>query len=87
LGYVRLGFVPGGSRTNLDYVAERVTFDDEVDEATRILLADAQTSGGLLLSLPGEAAEDLKRRAGEEMLTAVIGEVLAGEPGSVFVAQ
>jgi hypothetical protein len=51
------------------------------------LLADAQTSGGLLLCLPGEAAEDLKRRAGEEMLTAVIGEVLAGEPGSVFVAQ
>jgi selenide,water dikinase len=85
LGYVRLGFVPGGSRTNLDYVAESVTFDEEVDEATRLLLADAQTSGGLLLSLPVPEADDLKQRARDEILTAVIGEVIEGEPGSIFV--
>jgi selenide,water dikinase len=47
------GFVPGGSRRNLDWVRPAVTSalpDDEL-----LLLADAQTSGGLLVAgeLPG----------------------------------
>jgi selenide,water dikinase len=85
LDYVRLGYVPGGSRTNLAYVSEHVSFDDAIDDAMRLLLADAQTSGGLLLSLPPQAAQELKQRAPDEMLTAVIGEVVAGEPGAILV--
>jgi selenide,water dikinase len=48
------GFVPGGSRRNLDWV--RPHLDAEVDEDELLLLADAQTSGGLLLAgeLPGQ---------------------------------
>lgn len=42
------GFVPGGSRRNLDWV--RPHLQAEVDEDELILLADAQTSGGLLLA-------------------------------------
>jgi selenide,water dikinase len=47
------GFVPGGSRRNLDWV--RPHLDSRVDEDTLLLLADAQTSGGLLVAgeLPG----------------------------------
>src|SRR3954471_22846037 len=47
------GFVPGGSRRNLDWV--RPHLDAPVDEDTLVLLADAQTSGGLLVAgeLPG----------------------------------
>jgi selenide,water dikinase len=47
------GFVPGGSRRNLDWV--RPHLDAGVDEDELVLLADAQTSGGLLLAgeLPG----------------------------------
>ena len=47
------GFVPGGSRRNLDWV--RPHLDARVDEDELVLLADAQTSGGLLLAgeLPG----------------------------------
>lgn len=46
------GFVPGGSRRNLDWVRPHLASD--VDEDELILLADAQTSGGLLLA--GEIA-------------------------------
>ena len=42
------GFVPGGSRRNLDWV--RPHLESEVDEDELVLLADAQTSGGLLLA-------------------------------------
>ncbi|OYO04777.1 selenide, water dikinase SelD [Enemella evansiae] len=47
------GFVPGGSRRNLDWVTPHLSSD--LGEEELILLADAQTSGGLLLAgeIPG----------------------------------
>lgn len=50
---LRDGFVPGGSRRNLDWVRPHLRAD--VDEDELLLLADAQTSGGLLVAgeLPG----------------------------------
>ena len=50
---LRDGFVPGGSRRNLDWV--RPHLDAQVDDEELLLLADAQTSGGLLVAgeLPG----------------------------------
>ncbi|MER6298024.1 selenide, water dikinase SelD [Kitasatospora sp. NPDC001539] len=51
---VRDGFVSGGTRRNLDWVAPHTDFG-RVAEADRLLLADAQTSGGLLVAgeVPG----------------------------------
>lgn len=48
------GFVPGGSRRNLDWVRPHLDADG-IDEDTLIFLADAQTSGGLLVvvEVPG----------------------------------
>ncbi|MDN5766581.1 MAG: selenide, water dikinase SelD [Humibacillus sp.] len=50
---LRDGFVPGGSRRNLDWV--RPHLDSSVSEDELLLLADAQTSGGLLIAgeVPG----------------------------------
>jgi selenide,water dikinase len=49
------GHVSGGTRRNLEWVAPHTSFADDVDEVTRLLLADAQTSGGLLVAgdVPG----------------------------------
>ncbi|MFL6125964.1 selenide, water dikinase SelD [Actinophytocola sp.] len=46
---LRDGFVPGGTRRNLDWVRPHADLD-AVDEDMALLLADAQTSGGLLLA-------------------------------------
>jgi selenide,water dikinase len=48
------GYLPGGSRRNLDWARPQLT-DVAVDEDELLLLADAQTSGGLLVAgeLPG----------------------------------
>jgi selenide,water dikinase len=64
------GFIPGGSRRNLDWVRPHLTA--EVDELELLLLADAQTSGGLLVTAEIPAAP-------------VIGELVAGIPGQVTV--
>ena len=50
--------VPGGSRDNLAYANSYAAWDG-VSDAEKILLADAQTSGGLLLSVPERRAEDV----------------------------
>jgi selenide,water dikinase len=44
--------VPGGTANNLQAAAESTDFDIAVEAHTRTLLADAQTSGGLLLCVP-----------------------------------
>ena len=51
---LRGGFIPGGSRRNLDWVAPHADFG-QVSAELLLLLADAQTSGGLLLAgeIPG----------------------------------
>lgn len=81
------GVVPAGSRRNLEYVQRAARFDPGVSEVDRLLLADAQTSGGLLLVVPPEnearlLAELERRGTGAR---AVIGEVVAGEPGAIEV--
>ncbi len=63
------GFVPGGSRRNLDWVRSHLSAD--VDEDELVLLADAQTSGGLLVAgeLPGHPVIGELTRPGESVIT------------------
>ena len=62
------GFVPGGSRRNLDWV--RPHLESKLDEEELVLLADAQTSGGLLVAgeLPGHPVVGELVPRGEKLL-------------------
>ena len=83
----RADFAPGGTERNLAFVQNAVTWGGDVDPALRLVLADAQTAGGLLLALPPERARLFVERAQAAGLddTAVIGELIAGEPGTITV--
>lgn len=61
---------PGGSSDNRTYYGSQVRFASDIDEISQMLLFDAQTSGGLLLSVPAGNLEALLDRA------AVVGQVL-----------
>jgi selenide,water dikinase len=51
----REGYISGGTRRNLEWVRPHAAFGPGVEEIEQLLLADAQTSGGLLLAgeIPG----------------------------------
>ena len=51
------GTVPGGTKRNLDFVNNKVQFGEHLTDIDKLLLADAQTSGGLLIALPAEKTE------------------------------
>lgn len=55
------GFFPKGTQKNYEFVQSRARFAPEVLKTRRILLCDAQTSGGLLIAVAGEKAELLER--------------------------
>jgi selenide, water dikinase len=75
----------GGSQRNLASVRPFITTSG-VDETTVRILADAQTSGGLLISVPADRSDELV----DALVTAgtlaadVIGEIVAG-PATIFL--
>ncbi len=70
---------PGGASDNRLYFGPHVRFDPEIDEASRMLLFDPQTSGGLLLAVPPQKLDGLLERAAETGQPLwPIGEVIAG---------
>jgi selenide,water dikinase len=74
---IQLGCVPEGSRQNL-YATTAVTDWENTDEARRILLTDAQTSGGLLLCVAESKLESVLSilRKADTASAAVIGKIV-----------
>ncbi|MEZ5196217.1 MAG: AIR synthase-related protein [Bacteroidales bacterium] len=46
--------IPGGTHNNLEYVANVVEWDISFNQQEKLVICDAQTSGGLLISIPSE---------------------------------
>jgi selenide,water dikinase len=84
LDCARAGHVPGGTVTNLESARSSVDLS-EVDEDARLILADPQTSGGLLVALEPSTLETFRRSASRHMLVAVIGELEGRDPGRIRV--
>lgn len=83
-GYAQRGFIPGGSADNRSHYRPAVSFEKGISEAAETVLFDAQTSGGLLLSVDPAALLDLLGSAEERGHSAwVVGEVTEGEGASV----
>jgi selenide,water dikinase len=75
------GVMPGGSRRNLTWALEFVDTGDH-DEVHQLLVADAQTSGGLVFGVDSsETAGVLAELAATGHVAAHIGTVTAATPG------
>jgi selenide,water dikinase len=78
--YAEMGTFPGGASDNRRYYGSRIHFSRDISEENQMLLYDPQTSGGLLLAIPGVGKDAFIKRASEMGLPVwEIGEALTGE--------
>jgi selenide, water dikinase len=89
LEYAAMGLLPGGLARNRDFYEAKVKIDGTVDNLKVDLLYDPQTSGGLLISVPPDKAEDvLKKLISEGIATAaVVGEIQSGPAGEIVLRR
>jgi selenide,water dikinase len=82
-----LGYLSGGTLRNREDLSPVVDWEPDVPMVLRLLLCDAQTSGGLLIAIPGDRAIQLLEslRARRTPAATIIGEVVAGESGRIQV--
>jgi selenide,water dikinase len=75
------GVVPGGSRRNLADITPHVRFPEALAEWKKLVLADAQTNGGLLATVrPRQLPSVLKSLRKRGVEAAVVGSVAKGRP-------
>ena len=82
------GSIPGGTKRNREALSAHVKFAAEIPEPLRVLLFDAQTSGGLLIAVEADRANSLLAALEREATPAAvrIGRVTRGTPGTITVS-
>jgi selenide,water dikinase len=83
-----MGMLPGGLHRNREFRISMVEISPEIPLFMVDVLFDPQTSGGLLISVPGAEAEPLLDRMRKEGIeeAAIIGEVVAEPKGRIVVS-
>ena len=85
--FAAAGIVPGGTKNNMEFAADFMEWQDNISEIMKILICDAQTSGGLLFTLNEKAAKRILpelHKAGYPH-AAVIGKVIGDGEGKIVV--
>ena len=59
LNFAKQNIIPGGSKNNLNFYQKNISFDPKISNFKKLILADAQTSGGLLISCPKSESKKL----------------------------
>tara|TARA_Y100001970_G_scaffold256065_1_gene333378 strand:+ start:390 stop:1325 length:936 start_codon:yes stop_codon:yes gene_type:complete len=62
------GIIPGGSKRNLEYAQNYVKFSNTLSPTEKLLACDAQTSGGLLISIPNNEADQFISTFGDQAI-------------------
>lgn len=85
--FASMGMIPAGSFSNQKYCSKHLEIKPSIDPILLDLLSDAQTSGGLLISIPSEKADLLVHKLKEKGTPAasIIGEVLPEPVGMIQV--
>ena len=81
------GIVPGGAKRNFDFRKDMVLFEKHISPEIKDILFDPQTSGGLLICIAGNDAEQLitaMKKNGIEKAS-IIGEVINKPAGKLLV--
>jgi selenide,water dikinase len=83
------GNISGGTTRNMEALKEIVQLEDGISNIDFTILADAQTSGGLLISVPEERSTALIKSLvdNQSLYSSVVGKVIEGDPGAITVQK
>jgi len=87
LDLIDLGCIPGAAFRNLEFVENDCNYDKSVGYNQKMLLLDAQTSGGILMASPADSVDKIKAElidSGHQHIR-VVGEVLKKHEKSLYV--
>ncbi len=87
IGYDQMGLVPEGSYANWEFYAGITQGVEQLDDWLRDILYDPQTSGGLLIAVSPEKADDMLaqiKKAGDEQ-AAIVGQVVEAQKSKVII--
>jgi len=85
--YAKMGMMPGGTFKNKEFRLGMIEFSSGVDPLIQDILFDPQTSGGLMICVKREQADELVSKLIEEGVAAskIIGEVISAPVEKIFV--
>ncbi len=81
-----MGLIPAGAYNNLKYIEDRLRWGNNIEDVQKLILADPQTSGGLLMAVPAEKAEAVLEALQAAGITgAKIGEIVESKEPLIYV--
>ncbi len=85
--YAARGLAPGGTHANWRFLQDWATYDPALTRDQQLLLADAQTSGGLLIAVAPDRADALLAALARENtpVAATIGRITTGQSGHMHI--
>jgi len=85
--YAMMGLIPAGTIRNRDFRLHMIERPAGITDEKLLILFDAQTSGGLLISVPEPQAHTLLKRLQQEGVeeATIIGEVVAQPKGTIVI--
>ncbi len=85
--FASMGIIPEGTHKNRNFCSCALEIDSNVDDILIDIMADAQTSGGLLISVPKEKCDELLDRLDkkETHVSKLVGEVVNAPQGKIEV--
>jgi selenide,water dikinase len=87
--WAEAGLVPGGAYSNREYRLDILDAPMPLEEWMLDILFDPQTSGGLLIAVPADAADTMVERIREKgcEFVADIGEAVVGNAGRIIISE
>ena len=85
--FAKKDIIPSGSKNNLDYYKSSVSFNSSLKKYQKLMLADAQTSGGLLLSVSNKNLNKVLQflNSNNKFETKVIGKFILKKDNNIIV--
>lgn len=81
------GSIPGGTKNNFAFVSKVTRWNENISNLMQLIICDAQTSGGLLISVPEKYADAMVTALHRENISeaAVIGKIIKSENPEILV--